>query len=211
MRLLVQLLGIVLVAATALIAPRADACINVTQADLDESVRNLKIAESSLEANDLANAKRWVQAAITFLDDAKANIDPKDGKVHSPGGSAIAPPDPRLYRRAARIRALLRARAPKPAATDREDAVKIFEKDVLGESPDPAALADYGEILSRVPERLAQATMILRALRDKDLIGSAFAYAALARIEKEAGNAEAERTARERCRTMAKKPAICAS
>jgi hypothetical protein len=187
----------------------ADACINVTKADLDESVRSLKIAEGALEGGDLPKATRWLDAASRFLEDVKHSIDPEDGKVHSPQGAPFPPPDAGLYRRAARLRALIRSRSPKATPPEREAAVQLFEKEVLGPSPDPTLLADYAEALSRVPARAAQAAMMLRALRDKDLIGSAFAYAALAAIEKQAGDEQASGAARERCRTMAKKPAIC--
>jgi hypothetical protein len=187
----------------------ADACVNVTKADLDESVRNLKIADAALEADDLAKARKWLAPVLTFLSDAKNAIDPKDGMVHGPDRLVVPPPEPGLYRRAARIRALVRARDPKSSAADREAAMKIFEKEVLGASPNPAILADYAEVLSHVPARTAQATMVLRALRDKDLIGSSHAYAALAALEKESGDQAAEAAARDRCRTIAKKPTIC--
>src|SRR5437667_201833 len=59
------------------------------------------------------------------------------------------------------------------------------------------------------PERAPQATMMLRSLATKDLIGSAHAYAALAHLEKQAGDTEAEKRARDKCRTMTKRPAIC--
>ena len=69
--------------------------------------------------------------------------------------------------------------------------------------------ADHAEILSRIPAHAAAAATTLRTLRDKDLIGSAHAYAALAELEKRGGNAEAESAAREKCRIRTKVPAIC--
>lgn len=187
----------------------ADACINATKADMDQSVRNLKIADAALEVDDFVKARRWIEVVLVYLSDAKSLIDPKDGMVHLPDGTTAPAPDPGLIRRTARIRALIRSRDPKSTSTVREEAMTMFEKDVLGSAPDPTVLADYAEILSRVPARSGQATMMLRALRDKDLIGSAHAYAALAELEKQAGDREAEGAAREKCRPMTKKPTIC--
>src|SRR5438045_974327 len=120
-------LGLGLLAFLAMDARGARACVNVTKADLDENVRNLKIAEAALEANEQAKAKLFWTAANRFLVEDRASIDPRDGKVHSPDGSKIDPPEPGLYRRAGRIQALLRSRGAKSTAADRESAAKVFE------------------------------------------------------------------------------------
>lgn len=202
-------LAIVTVATLALGGRPAEACTNVTQADMDQSIRNLKIADAALEVDDFAKARKWVEPVIVYLNNVKSSIDPKDGMVHGPDGAIAPAPDPGLYRRTARLRSLLRSRDPKSTDAERESGLKMYEQEVLGTAPNPAVLADYAEIMSRVPARAAQATMTLRALRDKDLIGSAHAYAALAALEKKAGDQAAESAAREKCKPMTKVPAIC--
>lgn len=211
----------------ALASPPAHACVNVTKADLDTTVKNVKAAEAALESGDLAKVRFWLDPALRVLGDVQHAIDPRDGKVHAPDGSKTDPPDPSLRRRAMRVDALSISRNPKGTAEGRELALKKFETEVLGQtqpktdtdaraakpapaaSPDPTVLADYGELLSRVPARDWQGLMTLRTLRDKDLIGSAYAYAALAELEKKQGDAKAEAQAREKCRLSAKRPSMC--
>lgn len=179
-------------------------CLNATQADMEQSVKNLKVVDAALEANDLDKAKKWLDWVYGYLNDAKKA---EERNLHIDGPPV--PPPPGLVRRAARARALLLSRDPKSTAANREEAKKIYERQVLGAKPDPATQADYGEILSRIPAQTATATTMLRTLRDKDLMGSAHAYAALAELEKAAGDTTAEAEAREKCKTRTKVPAIC--
>lgn len=174
-------------------------CMNaVTQADMEQSVKNIKVVDAALEVNDFAKAKQWLDWVYGYLADART----KPGAVQPPAGHV---------RRAARAKALLLSRDPKSTAAQRETAKTIYEKQVLGTSPDPVTQASYGEILARIPAETAKATTILRALRDKDLIGSPHAYAALADLEKAAGDTAAETAARDKCKTQTKVPAICAA
>jgi hypothetical protein len=75
---------------------------------------------------------------------------------------------------------------------------------------DPVAMADLAEALSGIPKYQAEARGILQDLAARDLMGSAHAYAALARLEVGAGDAEAGRVATGRCEAMARLPlAVC--
>ena len=172
------------------------ACVNATQDALDENVRNVKIAAAAVDVDDFDKARKWLGPVLQYLADVKAATDPKDGKVHLPDGGIGPTPDPGFVRRVARVRALVRSRDPKSTQAVREEGLTMFEHEALGPAPDPTVLADYAEVMSRVPARLGQATMMLRSLDAKDLIGSAHAYAALAAIEKQAGNIDAESAAR---------------
>ena len=189
-------------------ASPARACFNVTQAQVDANTKKVKAAEASLEAEDHAAAHKAASEAIGFLKMAKMAVH-GDGKLRSPDDKPVDPPDPNLLRRAHRIDALAVSRGAKSSPADRENAMKSFESNVLVEDADPSLLADYAELLSRVPSRVGQATMTLRMLNERDLIGSANAFLALAKIEKAAGRPDAERAARDRCRTAATKKAIC--
>lgn len=200
------LLTTMLIAAGLAAAPRADACFNTTQAEVDGQVKKVKSAEAALDAEDQVGARRILGDTIKFL--VEARMLTKDG-VLAQGKGELKAPDPGLLRRAYRIDALAQSRMTKGNASAREAAVKTMEKEVLTDANDPAEVADYAEALSRVPARAAQAVMLLRALAGKDLIGSGHAYAALARLEKAAGNGEAAKDAQDRCRARAVKKAIC--
>jgi hypothetical protein len=184
-------------------------CVNATQETLDESVRNLKIAEGALNVDDFEKTRKWLEPVVEYVNTAKSLTDPKDGKVHLPGGGIGVAPDPGFVRRVYRVRALLRSRDPKSTQATRDEGMAMFEKEALGSAPDPTVLADYAEIMSRVPARTGQATMMLRSLDAKDIMGSAHAYAALAALEKQAGNATAEAAARAKCKTRTTVQAIC--
>jgi hypothetical protein len=71
---------------------------------------------------------------------------------------------------------------------------------------DPVAEADLGEALATRPKYEDESRAILGDLASRDLIGSAHAYAALARLH--AGNAGAIRGALERCEAMTRSPTV---
>lgn len=166
----------------------------VTEEDGTQSVKNLKVVDAALEVNNFPKAKQWLDWVLGYL------IVAKQQSKTIPAGHA---------RRYARARALLLSRDPKSTNAQREEAKTIYEKQVLGKTPDPAAQADFAEIQSRIPSEAATATTTLRGLRDKDLIGSPQAYAALAELEKAAGDSAASTAARDKCKTQTKVLAIC--
>src|SRR4051812_17594452 len=115
-----SVLGLLALAALALAHP-ADACINATQEFLDESIRNVKIADAAVEVDDFAKARKWIDPVLVYFANVKELTDPKDGKVHLPEGKIGPTPDPGLVRRVARVRALVRSRDPKSTNALREE------------------------------------------------------------------------------------------
>ncbi|MFO0679298.1 MAG: hypothetical protein U0169_22415 [Polyangiaceae bacterium] len=74
---------------------------------------------------------------------------------------------------------------------------------------DPALQADLGEALAHVPSLHDEARKVLGALAEKDLMGSGHAYAALAKLHAEAGDAKATELALSRCKAMATDKSVC--
>lgn len=166
---------------------RALACVNATMSET-EAVRKLKEAEVALEqgdvltARDLAHDVRWTSRLDENLTDP-------------------------LAIRAARIEALAYVRDRDASDGELARATEILRARVeqTGRSAPPDLLADYGEALER-SGHAGEAYDVLRPLADKDLIGSAYAYAALARASRSKADAE---QAMKRCEAMAVSPAAC--
>jgi|HubBroStandDraft_2_1064218.scaffolds.fasta_scaffold181560_2 hypothetical protein len=77
---------------------------------------------------------------------------------------------------------------------------------------DPVAQADLAEALASRPATEDQAIALLDDLAARDLLGSAHAYATLARLRSKTGDAGKVRAALERCELMTKSPsAVCKS
>jgi hypothetical protein len=74
---------------------------------------------------------------------------------------------------------------------------------------DPAVQADLGEALSKLPHGRAKAFELLSGLAKKDLMGSPHAYAALAKLESDKGDAKNAEAALKKCREMTKSPRVC--
>lgn len=74
---------------------------------------------------------------------------------------------------------------------------------------DPALRADLGEALAKTAAGEGEALTILAGLDKKDLMGSPFAYAALARLRDKTGDKDGAEAALKRCEEMSKTPGVC--
>lgn len=74
---------------------------------------------------------------------------------------------------------------------------------------DPTVQADLGEALSKLPHGQSEALAILQNLAQKDLMGSPHAYAALAKLRSDKGDAVGAEAALKRCEEMSKTPGVC--
>jgi hypothetical protein len=73
---------------------------------------------------------------------------------------------------------------------------------------DPVAQADLGEALAARPKTESEALPLLADLASRDLVGSAHAYAALARLRAKGGETAKAQAALERCVRMTRSPAL---
>lgn len=87
--------------------------------------------------------------------------------------------------------------------------VAVLRKLNAARAGDASLQADLGEALARSASTQKEALEILSKLATDDLIGSAHAYAALAKLQAEAGDATKSADAAQRCKGMTGTPAIC--
>ena len=198
----------------------AAACGNGVERRLHEHVMAIAKAE-----NDVAEGKPRLAAKQVL------NRYPRI-RTQSIGRNSVADRALRIMARAVvRTDGGIDAGTRFPGATDAEReanlnwAVRVLHGFVNQDPVDAGAKADYGEALARIPERHVEARRVLSKLAEKDLIGSAHAYAALAALRRDAGRdklpfiAAPQRTlesaraklADARCRRMATDEAICST
>jgi len=210
-RTFLWLLGVAVVALAVSFVSDAGACPNVTQLEVDRDVRNVALLEKDVQNDDFAKARtrllRFGERGRPFyagehvwlhVEDYANKNNPSD-----PNGK-WAP----VAHRAFRLNALIFVRDPKSTAEERAFARRVM-LDFVRDTQDPTLAIDAAEVFSHFDDLAPVALMMIRGPAEKDLVGSAWAYAALARMEKAHGNTAAETSARERCRRMAKHPTIC--
>ncbi|HEY3817902.1 MAG TPA: hypothetical protein VGL81_12060 [Polyangiaceae bacterium] len=73
---------------------------------------------------------------------------------------------------------------------------------------DPVTQADLAEALAARPQHEDESLAILADLAGRDLVGSAHAYAALARLQASRGDMDATRAALARCERMTRSPTV---
>jgi hypothetical protein len=162
---------------------------------------------------------------------AKGEQDLSEGKQAKAAEKALAafpvlqPKQAKAADRALRVLALavtrsggavdpgnLRSSPAKDAAQNLAWAAETMRNLNARHANNPSYRSDLGEALARVPGGRGEALEILGQLADKDLLTTAEAYAALARLRAEGGEKEARDAAVARCATMTKSPAtVCAA
>jgi hypothetical protein len=180
---------VALIALVGLIHP-ANACENATASEFP-AVKQLRRAEEALDDGDVERSRTLASEVA-------------EGKVHLPFSMRDD-----LKSRATRIVALSWIRDPKAMPRDIEKATEMLRVDLAArETPDAARQADLGEAYARAGQDEA-AYQMLRGLDEKDLIGSPYAYAALARVAAKRGDHGRADLARRRCSQISSNAAIC--
>lgn len=95
-------------------------------------------------------------------------------------------------------------------AANLEWAVQSLKEIDASRPNEPSLQADLGEAMAHLPHLRGQALAMLDKLAQKDLMGSPQAYAALAGLRAERGDATGAAVAMKRCEGMAATPTVCA-
>ena len=164
-------------------APAAGACINATHAGPSHAVFLLRRAQKMIDAGDYVEGRRVASIALEHAGDATER------------------------ERAHWVLAMSYVRDESSSRDDLVQAAHTMRRiKATRTQTDVPSAVDLAEALARLPEGEDEARRLMMPLVRKDLVGSAHAYAALARI------AEDEPTralARTRCTMMAEDSALC--
>ncbi|MBX3226072.1 MAG: hypothetical protein KIT84_29145 [Labilithrix sp.] len=166
------------------------ACLNATMAD-DEAIAKVREAQAALDEGD-------VETARSLAGEVRAR------RLHEEAGG--------VYERATRLHALSFVRDPAAEPAEIEASARELRAEhtfaVEHGGAAPPLTADYGEALERAGDANG-AYALLAPLADRDLIGSAYANAALARAADDKHDRARAELGRARCAAAASRPSIC--
>jgi hypothetical protein len=185
----------------------ASACLRAMEMPVekkDDTPRLVAEAEHALDSGKNAVATAMMLKKFPSL------------KTSGTGAAAVSP----LENRAVRIVALASVRSDgafgvasgtpdQKKKANLEWSIASLRKINAARAGDASLQADLGEALAKVVATQKEALGILSKLAADDLIGSPYAYAALARLQVSAGDAQKSAAAIKRCEGMTTTPAIC--
>jgi hypothetical protein len=162
-------------------------------------------AEKSLEATQNVQAARTVLATFPKVRNATAGQSPLETRALRVFALVIARSNGAVTERSAGV---WTANEWTPASNLEWSIQSLREIDAKRPN-DPAVQADLGEAMSKLPRTEGEALALLGKLADKDLMGSPFAYAALAKLRSNKGDSAGAEAAIKRCEEMSKTPGVC--
>jgi hypothetical protein len=196
----------------------ASACGNAVEVVVDPRAEAVSGAENALKSGDSTGAARRVLTLYPALRGARiepASHEPLLVRSAHILAVAIVRTDGRTsfgestsWARSGNLEwAVTTLREVSAWKQHQETSRVLANRNAKVESPDLAA--DLGEALAMQPHTRAEAKKLLESLDRRDLLGSAHAYRALAKLRAEDGEADASRVALDRCRMRAKRPETC--
>jgi hypothetical protein len=197
----------------------ASACDNAVEVVVDPRTEAVAGAENTLKSGDSAGAARRVLAQYPGLRGASLEPTSREPLLMRSArilAVAIVRTDGRTsfgesvtWGRSGNLEWAVTTLREVSVWKQRQETQRAFATHVVPvESPDLAA--DLGEALATLPHTRIEAKKLLESLDRRDLLGSAQAYRALAKLRGEDGEAEASRVAIERCKSRSKRPETCA-
>ena len=190
--------------AAAAFSQDARACGDVFIPEIDHRIQGLANAEKALRDGKIVAS---AQSIVRMFPEIRTINPGKDGMLgRAQRTLAIA-----LVRMdgAIELDPTWRAKSPEQRAQNVAWAVSSLERLRTQRKNDPAVDTDLGEALAKVDGRQDEARSILQSLSDRDLMATPQGYAALGRLQNQAGNAAARDAAIQRCNAMAKDAEIC--
>ena len=162
-------------------------------------VQNVAAAEQSLDAGQNDAAVKAIVASFPKVRDTEAGASPVETRALRVFAVAVVRSNGTVSEKAGSWT---------PAANLAWAVQSLREIDAKRPN-DPAVQADLGEALSKVPGKQDEAMKLLGTLAQKDLMGSPFAYAALAKLRTDKGDVAGAQAAVKRCEEMTKSPGVC--
>jgi hypothetical protein len=182
----------------------ASACGDVFIPEIDHRVQGLANAEKALRDGKIVAS---AQSIVRMFPEIRLINPGKDGMLgRAQRTLAIA-----LVRTdgAIELDATWRSKTSEQRAQNIAWAVSSLERLRKVRTNDPAVDTDLGEALAKVDGRHDEARGMLQSLADRDLMATPNGYAALGKLQHEAGNTTARDAAIARCNAMAKDGDIC--
>jgi hypothetical protein len=204
-------LALAVLPAAVMVAPDAEACgmsyglERPTIQQKPSPVQDVAAAEKSLENGDNSAAARRVLNQFANIRNATAGQNPLETRALRVFALAVTRSSGAVTERSSGV---WTSTEWTPGANLEWAAQSLREIDAKRPN-DPAVQADLGEALSKLPRTEGEALGILQGLADRDLMGSPFAYAALARLRSGKGDTAGAEAALKRCGEMTKTPGVC--
>jgi hypothetical protein len=187
------------------VAPRASACGMAIHREVDTRAMGIAKAERALQQGQFAAAALNVTQVFPAIRTAQPGADALQTRAMRVMALAVARADG-----AVTLGSDWRGATPAQRATNLEWAATTMRTVSAARAGDPSAQADLGEALAKIPRFQPEALKILDGLAQKDLLGSAQAYAALARLRGAAGDKPGRDAAVTKCQAMTQTPGLCA-
>jgi hypothetical protein len=168
-------------------------------------VQEIARAERSLEAGQHVQAARTVLATFPNVRNATAGQNPLETRALRVFALVVARSNGSVNERSA---GSWTANEWTPTS-NLEWAIQSLREIDAKRPNDPAVQADLGEAMSKLARTEGEALALLGKLADKDLVGSPFAYAALAKLRTNKGDNAGAEAAIKRCEEMSKTPGVC--
>jgi hypothetical protein len=207
-----------LVAAAVVAVPAALACTYATDASAcgmsirmeptprkETPVQQIAKAEKALEIGQNATAAKVVLTAFPRVRAATAGANPLETRALRVFALAIVRSDGKVTEKTAGTF----TRSEWMPIANLEWAVQSLREIDAKRPNDPSVQADLGEALSKLPLGREESLKLLGGLAQKDLMGSPFAYAALASLRRAKGDLAGAEEAIKRCEEMSKTPGVC--
>ena len=168
-------------------------------------VQEIARAEKSLEGGNNTEAAKTVLANFANVRSAEAGANPLETRALRVFALAVVRSNGVVNERNA---GSWTQNEWTPAA-NLEWAVQSLREIDAKRPNDPTVQADLGEALAKLPRTQDESLKLLSGLEKKDLMGSPFAYAALAKIRGDKGDTAGQQAAIKRCEEMSKVPGVC--